>query len=123
MPQLLLPEDAANRALIADVHPRDWRNPTPAGTYDLIAIGGGTAGLVSAAGAAALGARVALLERHLLGGDCLNVGCVPSKAGLRSARAIGEMKRAAALVWRVAAGEADLGPIMPRLRQLKSAIS
>src|SRR6266852_4758447 len=121
MPPLILPEDAANRALVADVHPRDWRNPTPAGTYDLIAIGGGTAGLVSAAGAAALGARVALLERHLLGGDCLNVGCVPSKAVLRSARAIGEMRCAAALGVRVAAVKPDFATIMQRMRERRAA--
>ena len=50
------------------------------GRYNLVVIGAGTAGLVCAAGAAGLGARVALIERHLMGGDCLNVGCVPSKA-------------------------------------------
>ncbi|MBI2072236.1 MAG: FAD-dependent oxidoreductase, partial [Gemmatimonadetes bacterium] len=52
----------------------------PATTPDLIVIGGGTAGLVTAAGAAALGARVTLVERERLGGDCLWTGCVPSKA-------------------------------------------
>ena len=66
------------------VHPDDWTNPTPDGRYNLVVIGGGTAGLVSAVGAAGLGAKVALIERHLMGGDCLNVGCVPSK-GLISA--------------------------------------
>ena len=79
------------------VHPPDWRNPNPAAKYDLLVLGGGTAGLVSAMGAAGLGARVALVERHLLGGDCLNTGCVPSKAIIRSARASGELRRAAAL--------------------------
>ena len=49
-------------------------------------LGAGTAGLVAAAGAAGLGAKVALVERHWMGGDCLNVGCVPSKAILRAAR-------------------------------------
>ncbi len=49
-------------------------------------IGAGTAGLVTAPVAAGLGARVALVERHLMGGDCLNVGCVPSKAVIRAAR-------------------------------------
>jgi len=74
---LVEPADAYNRILVANVHPSDWVNPTPSGRYNLVVIGAGTAGLVAAAGAAALGAKVALIERHLLGGDCLNVGCVP----------------------------------------------
>ena len=68
----VLPDDAHNRALVANVHPKGWENPKPRGRYNLVVIGGGTAGLVSAMGAAGLGARVALVERHLLGGDCLN---------------------------------------------------
>ena len=69
-----------------NVHPRAWINPEPAPRYNLVVIGAGTAGLVTAIGAAGLGARVALVERELMGGDCLNVGCIPSKALLRSAR-------------------------------------
>lgn len=61
-----------DRRLIVEVHPASWTNPTPKGRYNLVVIGGGTAGLVSAVGAASLGARVALVERHWLGGDCLN---------------------------------------------------
>src|SRR5438105_13528228 len=76
------------------VRPHGWQNPQPSGLYDLIVVGGGTAGLVSAVGAAGLGARVALLERDRLGGDCLHTGCVPSKAILRTARAVGEIRRA-----------------------------
>ena len=80
---------------------------SPQGTYDLVVIGGGTAGLVSAVGAAGLGARVALVERHRLGGDCLNTGCVPSKAILRTARAIGELRRADALGVRITGVDID----------------
>jgi ribulose 1,5-bisphosphate synthetase/thiazole synthase len=68
------PVDDHDRALVAHVHPSDWVNPQPKRRYHLVVVGGGTAGLVAAAGAAGLGARVALVERHLLGGDCLNVG-------------------------------------------------
>jgi pyruvate/2-oxoglutarate dehydrogenase complex dihydrolipoamide dehydrogenase (E3) component len=57
------------------------------GTYNAVVLGAGTAGLVTAAGTAGLGGRVALVERHLMGGDCLNTGCVPSKALIASARA------------------------------------
>src|SRR6187549_2360715 len=84
-------------ALLAHVHPPEWRNPDPAPLYDLAVIGGGTAGLVCAAGAAGLGACVALVERAKLGGDCLNTGCVPSKAMLRSARLVGEARAGALL--------------------------
>ena len=58
------------------------------GIYNVIVIGAGTAGLVTAAGTAGLGGRVALIERNLMGGDCLNFGCVPSKALISSARLI-----------------------------------
>ncbi len=73
------PFDEHNQQLVDNVHPHEWKNPEPAGRYHLVVIGAGTAGLISAAGAAGLGARVALIESRLLGGDCLNVGCVPSK--------------------------------------------
>ena len=69
----------------------------PTGEFDLIAIGGGTAGLVSASGGAYLGADVALIERGALGGDCLWTGCVPSKAMLASARAAAGVRRASRL--------------------------
>ena len=123
MQPLISSLDEANRTLIDNVHPEDWRNPTKSGVYDLIAIGGGTAGLVCAAGAAALGARVALIERHLLGGDCLNTGCVPSKALLRSARVIGEMRRAPRLGVRVGPVDPDFAAIMQRMRERRAAIS
>ena len=53
----VLPNDEHNQSLVANVHPPDWKNPTPAGRYNLVVIGAGTAGLVTAAGAAGLGAR------------------------------------------------------------------
>lgn len=64
------------------------------GTYNLVVIGAGTAGLVTAAGSVALGARVALVERNRMGGDCLNFGCVPSKALISSARLLDRMRHA-----------------------------
>ncbi len=116
------PLDDANRALLAHVRPADWRNPTPKAEYDLVVIGAGTAGLVSAAGAATLGARVALVERALLGGDCLNVGCVPSKALLRSARLLGELRRADALGVRTGPPRVEFDAVMRRMRQRRAAI-
>ncbi len=86
-PVEVLPMDAFNRELVNNVHPPTWVNPESSGRYNIVVIGAGTAGLVTAAIASALGAKVALIERHLLGGDCLNVGCVPSKGVIRASRA------------------------------------
>ena len=93
--EMLLADDAHDKQLIENCHPPRWINPTPAGKYNMVVIGGGTAGLVSAAGAAGLGAKVALIERNLLGGDCLNVGCVPSKGVIRAARAAHDARNGA----------------------------
>jgi pyruvate/2-oxoglutarate dehydrogenase complex dihydrolipoamide dehydrogenase (E3) component len=121
----LEPADFHNQALLAQAHPADWVNPRPhPGGYDLVVVGGGTAGLVTAAGAAGLGARVALVERHLMGGDCLNYGCVPSKALLRSARAAKEVLRAAEFGVRVEGSvHVDFGAAMERMRRLRASIS
>ncbi|MBA2304121.1 MAG: mercuric reductase [Acidobacteria bacterium] len=115
--------DDATAAVRALVHPADWSTPEPVGRYDLVVLGGGTAGLVSAMGAAGLGARVALVERHLLGGDCLNTGCVPSKAIIRSARAIGELRRAAALGVTAPSVDIDFGAVMRRMRERRASIA
>ncbi len=118
------PRDAHNLELLQNVHPPDWKNPQPASRYNLVVIGAGTAGLVTAAGAAGLGARVALVERHLLGGDCLNVGCVPSKSVIRPARVVGELRAAAALGVNVRGEvEVDFGGVMQRMRRLRAQIS
>ncbi len=123
-PVTLLPPDEFNRALLANAHPPDWHNPRPQGRYNLVVIGAGTAGLVSAAGAAGLGAKVALIERHLMGGDCLNYGCVPSKALIRSARAAAEVAQAEAFGVKVSAETpVDFGAVMTRMRRLRAAIS
>ena len=118
------PWDAHNQALVANVHPPDWVNPTPAPRYNLVVLGAGTAGLVTAAGAAGLGAKVALVERDLMGGDCLNVGCVPSKGLLRSARAVADVPGAAAFGVRVT-GEAavDFAAAMERMRHIRAGLS
>ncbi len=118
------PNDPHNRELVAHVHPPDWVNPKPAPRYNLVVIGAGTAGLVTAAGAAGLGAKVALVERHLMGGDCLNTGCVPSKALLRSAKAAQHVKSAHKYGVHVPEGVAvDFGAVMERMREIRSRIS
>ena len=118
------PWDAHNQELVAHVHPAGWQNPRPGGRYNLVVIGGGTAGLVSAMGAAGLGARVALVERHLLGGDCLNYGCVPSKALIRAARAVADTRALASFGGRAPEGVAiDFAAVMERMRRLRAGIA
>lgn len=117
-------DDPHDRTLVRNVRPPDWVNPVPPGRYNLVAIGAGTAGLVAAAGAAGLGARVALVERRLLGGDCLNYGCVPSKAVLRAARAARELREAAA--FGLSSGGAvrqDFAAVMTRMRAIRARIA
>jgi len=126
MPELhvVAPWDTHNQALVGRVHPRDWVNPKPAGRYNLVVIGAGTAGLVTAAGAAGLGAKVALIERDYMGGDCLNVGCVPSKGLIRAGRASLDVRDAGAFGVQVPPGaRVDFTAVMERVRRLRAKIS
>jgi pyruvate/2-oxoglutarate dehydrogenase complex dihydrolipoamide dehydrogenase (E3) component len=110
--------------LLENVHPPGWVNPRPEGRYNLVVIGGGAAGLISASGAAGLGAKVALVEREFLGGDCLNVGCVPSKALIRASRAFADARDAGEFGVRIPPGAAvDFPAVMERMRRLRAAIS
>ncbi len=120
----LRPFDAANAELLRQVAPRHWTNPEPRSRYHLVVIGAGTAGLVSAAIASGLGARVALVERHMFGGDCLNFGCVPSKAVIRAARAWHDATHAEPeFGGPVVTGPGDFGAVMLRMRTLRAAMS
>ena len=122
----ITPMDEYNRELLANVHPPEWANPRPVDCYDLVVIGAGTAGLVTAKGAAGLGIglKVAMIEKNLMGGDCLNVGCVPSKCLIRSSRVVAEMKQA--LPYGVQPPEdirIDFPTVMARMRQVRTKIS
>jgi pyruvate/2-oxoglutarate dehydrogenase complex dihydrolipoamide dehydrogenase (E3) component len=120
----LVPLDTHNQRLQEHTHPPKWQNPTPSGRYNLVVIGGGPAGLVAAAGAAGLGAKVALIERGLLGGDCLNVGCVPSKALIRCARAVADVREAVEYgVILPGQPTVDFGAVMERMRRLRAGLS
>ncbi|MDF3127653.1 mercuric reductase [Kiritimatiellaeota bacterium B1221] len=120
----LLPLDPHNQRLQENVHPEHWQNPEPSGKYNLVVIGAGTAGLVAASAAAGLGAKVALIERSLMGGDCLNVGCVPSKALIASARRVAAVKHADRFGVKIPDEvEIDFGKAMARMRKLRADIS
>lgn len=93
------------------------------GRYNVVVIGAGTAGLVSAAGLSALGARVALIERNKMGGDCLNFGCVPSKALISSARTAQTMRRAGEWGLPAVEPEIDFATVMERMRTRRSKIA
>jgi pyruvate/2-oxoglutarate dehydrogenase complex dihydrolipoamide dehydrogenase (E3) component len=119
----VLPHDMYNATLVSNVHPMDWKNPEPTPRYNLVVIGAGTAGLVTAAGAAGLGAKVALVERHFFGGDCLNVGCIPSKSIIRSCRVAADLRDATQYGLCVSAPEIDFQAVMERMRRLRAQIS
>jgi pyruvate/2-oxoglutarate dehydrogenase complex dihydrolipoamide dehydrogenase (E3) component len=107
-----------------NVHPSSWQNPTPAGRYNLVVIGAGTGGLITALIASSLGARVALIERHLMGGDCLNVGCVPSKAVIRGAELVHAAREAASLGMPATPSDSgDFAAVMGRMREIRARIS
>lgn len=118
------PQDPDARELLASVRPAGWRNPQPAARYSLVVVGGGTAGLVTAHAAAALGAKVALIERDRLGGDCLNVGCVPSKAIIRTSHLYAEMRNAERYGAQVPADvRVDFAAVMARMRAIRTRIA
>ncbi len=124
-PQVVAPGSRALHDLRLEslVRPSDWENPRPAGRYDLVVLGAGTAGLVAAAGAAGLGARVALVERGFMGGDCLNTGCVPSKALLSSARRAAEARQAGRHGVTVGDIEIDFAAVMERMRRIRADLA
>ena len=120
----MIRENEFDRKLLEQVMPEGTPHPEASERYNLVVVGAGTAGLVAAAGAAGLGARVALIERAAMGGDCLNTGCVPSKSLLKSAHAVGDMKRAAKLGIHIE-GEirVDFAAVMNRMRRIRAEIA
>ncbi|WP_373525145.1 mercuric reductase [Nostoc sp.] len=127
MTNTVRPMDEYNQKLVSYVHPPNWVNPQPADVYDLVVIGAGTAGLVVAGVAAGidLGLKVALIEKHLMGGDCLNFGCVPSKTVIRSARVVGEIWNTKDLGVNIPQHniDVDFPKVMARMRRIRADIS
>ena len=124
IPSAAPPQDAYERERTENAHSAPWRNPKPAGRYNLVVIGGGPAGLVAARVAASMGAKVALVERGLLGGGCLNVGCIPSKAIIRTSRLYAEMRNAEHYGAQVPADiRVDFPAVMQRMRRITARVS
>ena len=121
---MVLPDDVYDQELLSHVHPHNWVNPTPHGKYNLVVLGGGTAGLVSAGGTGGLGGKVALIEKALLGGDCLNVGCVPSKGVIRAARAVYDVMNGAEFGVKLnEIPQLSFAKAMERMRRLRAEIA
>ena len=123
-----LPEDnlldVYNRQLQSLLHPDDRKNPIPEKKYNLVILGAGPAGLVAAAGAAGLGAKVALVERGFMGGDCLNVGCVPSKALIRCGRAMADVSKAKEFGIKLpGTPQLDFTAVMERMHRLRTELA
>jgi pyruvate/2-oxoglutarate dehydrogenase complex dihydrolipoamide dehydrogenase (E3) component len=122
--RILTPGDPHDQQVIANCHPPNYSNPVPEGKYNLVAIGAGAAGLVSAGGAGSLGAKSALIERTLTGGDCLNTGCVPSKALIRAGRAVYDLRMANEFGARFTSEPLiNFAAAMERTRRLRARIS
>jgi pyruvate/2-oxoglutarate dehydrogenase complex dihydrolipoamide dehydrogenase (E3) component/uncharacterized membrane protein YdjX (TVP38/TMEM64 family) len=94
-----------------------WARPAHFGR-NLVVIGGGSAGLVSAYIAAAVKAKVTLVEKHKMGGDCLNTGCVPSKALIKSAKLVATMKKAGHYGLKDTRVEFDFAEVMERVQRV-----
>ncbi len=118
------PQDAYEQARLANVHPTIWKNSKPSGCYQLVILGGGPAGFAAAEMAAALGAKVALIERQLIGGGCLNTGCIPSKAIIRTAQLYAEMRDATRYGAQIPGDiRVDFAAAMERVRRIRSHLS
>jgi pyruvate/2-oxoglutarate dehydrogenase complex dihydrolipoamide dehydrogenase (E3) component len=119
-----VPDDGYEAHRLANLHPEAWVNPSSDKPYDLVIVGAGPAGLAAAELASELGVRVALIERHLIGGTCFNTGCVPSKALIRTAQVYAEMRNAACYGAKAPATiEVDFPAAMDRVRKLRSHLS
>lgn len=118
------PVDGSDVSLVRNAHPPNWQNPEPDGPYNLVIIGAGPAGLTAAREAASLGAKVALIERGLIGGASVNTGCIPSKSMIRTARLYADMYDAETL-----GGDTprpvrvDFQRAMTRMREIRQRIS
>jgi len=118
------PLDKHNVKLLNNVHPASWDDPDVARNYNLVVLGAGAGGLITSSGAAGVGAKVALIESNLMGGDCLNVGCVPSKALIKCAKMAHYAQHMETYGIDIDGKvEVNFPKIMERMRKLRSDIS
>lgn len=121
------PMDEHNIKLLDNVHPPSWIDPEFDGVYNMLVIGAGAGGLISSSGAAGVGAKAALIEANSLGGDCLNVGCVPSKALIHAANLAHSLNNVAHLadsgISIEGSVKVDFAQTMQRLRRVRADIS
>lgn len=110
--------------LFDQVRPMNWVDPDAEDQYDIIAIGGGAGGLVTAAGSVSLGAKVALIEQTFTGGDCLVSGCVPSKAFIHAAN-VAHMCRTESVDCGIQVSDVkvDFNKVMSRMRKIRAQIA
>ena len=121
---LTVPEDAYERERLENFHPARWRNPQPADPYALVVVGAGPAGLTAAHSAASNGAKVALIERKFVGGTCMNVGCAPSKALIRTSHLYADMRNAEHFGAQAPADiRVNFPAIMERMRRIRARLS
>ena len=117
----IAPFDAPNRQTIAQGHPPDWQPPHPKDVYELVVIGAGPAGLMASLVAASAGHTVAMVERNLTGGTCVNFGCTPSKSLLRAARAVFHAREGEKFGYRLNdAPRVDFAAVMTRVREMRA---
>lgn len=118
------PLDEHNATLLNNVHPQKWIDPEISGKYNLVVLGAGAGGLVTSAGAAGVGAKVALIEMNLMGGDCLNVGCVPSKALIKCAKMAHYARHMSNYGVKIEGKvEVEFDKVMERMRKIRAEIS
>eukprot|EP00172_Hildenbrandia_rubra_P002176 Plantae.Rhodophyta-Hildenbrandia_rubra.ctg2864.p1 GENE.Plantae.Rhodophyta-Hildenbrandia_rubra.ctg2864~~Plantae.Rhodophyta-Hildenbrandia_rubra.ctg2864.p1 ORF type:complete len:680 (-),score=129.13 Plantae.Rhodophyta-Hildenbrandia_rubra.ctg2864:2099-4138(-) len=120
------PMDQYNVKFLDNAHPPKWVNPEYPDVYNLVVIGAGAGGLITSAGAAGLGGKVALVTDGFCGGDCLTYGCVPSKALIAcatQAHAIKDSKALKEMGISVGDVKVDFGQVMGRMRKIRSEIS
>lgn len=117
----ILPIDAPNRKTITQGHPTDWTGPQPKKIYDFVIFGGGPAGLNAAFAAIDGGHTVAIVERNLLGGTCVNFGCTPSKTFLRAAKAVSQANEGKKFGYTLNGDvHVNFGAVMTRVREMRT---
>src|SRR5712671_5588729 len=123
LPPPSLPKVHDSPTSLEEPTPTEWLNPLPTHQYNLVILGGGPAGIMAARSAAVLGAKVALIESDRLGGTCLNTGCIPSKAILRTSRLYADMRNAEQFGAQVPKDiKVDFAAVMARMRHIRARL-